>query len=189
MKKQSTTKGFAILSAAGMFVKVLSLLYIGYLQRIITKGGYGYYSAAYQIYVFIYVLTNAGIPVAISKMISEFTAVKNYKDAVKSFKIARLLLLCLGMVMTLLLLLFAKPLTKLMDYEKSYLAVLALAPAILLTSIASAYRGYFQGRGNMTPTAISQVIEQVINIVFTLILAAFFMKKIKNLRYIKLTIL
>ena len=82
MKTQSTTKGFAVLSAAGMFVKILSLLYIGYLQRIITKGGYGYYSAAYQIYVFIYVLTNAGIPVAISKMISEFIAVKNYKDAV-----------------------------------------------------------------------------------------------------------
>lgn len=176
MKKQSTTKGFAILSAAGMFVKVLSLLYIGYLQRIITKEGYGYYSAAYQIYVFIYVLTNAGIPVAISKMISEFTAVKNYKDAVKSFKIARLLLLSLGLLMTLILIILAHTITKAMDFERSYGAVLALAPAILLTSIASAYRGYFQGRGNMTPTAISQVIEQVINIVFTLIFAAFFIR-------------
>jgi len=90
MEKQSTGKGFAILSAAGMLVKVLSLLYIGYLQNIIGRVGYGYYYAAYQIYVFIYVLTNAGIPVAISKMISEFIAVKNYKAAVKSFKLARL---------------------------------------------------------------------------------------------------
>ncbi|MBC8061898.1 MAG: polysaccharide biosynthesis protein [Clostridiaceae bacterium] len=177
MKKQSTSKGFAVLSAAGMFVKVLSLLYIGSLQRIITKPGYGEYSAAYQIYAFVYVLTNAGIPVAISKMISEFTAVKNYKDAIKSFKIARLLLLCLGVIMTLLLILFARPITRTIGYPKTYWAVLALAPAILLTSIASAYRGYFQGRGNMTPTAISQVIEQVINIVFTLVLAAIFMKK------------
>ena len=176
MKKQSTTKGFAILSAAGMLVKILSLLYIGSLQRIITIPGYGYYLAAYQIYVFIYVLTNAGIPVAISKIISELIAVKNYKDAVKSFKIARLLLLCLGLVMTLVLIVLAHPITKRMGFEKSYWAVLALSPAILLTSIASAYRGYFQGRGNMTPTAISQVIEQLINIVFTLVFAAFFIK-------------
>jgi len=176
MKKQSTTKGFAVLSAAGMMVKVLSLLYIGYLIRIVTKEGYGVYSAAYQIYAFIYVLTNAGIPVAISKMISEFTAMKNYKDAVKSFKIARLILLCLGLVMTLALILLAHVITNSMGFPKAYYAVLALSPAILLTSIASAYRGYFQGRGNMTPTAISQVIEQVINIVFTLGLAAFFMR-------------
>ena len=163
MKKQSTSKGFAILSAAGMFVKILSLLYIGSLQRIITKEGYGYYLVAYQIYVFIYVLTNAGIPVAISKIISEFTAVKNYKDAVRSFKIARLLLLCLGIVMTLVLIALAHIITG-RRLENSYWAILALSPAILLTSIASAYRGYFQGRANMTPTAISQVIEQVIDL-------------------------
>lgn len=176
MKKQSTTKGFAILSAAGMLVKVLSLLYIGPLLKIITKEGYGTYMAAYQIYVFIYVLTNAGIPVAISKLISELTSVKNYKAAVKSFKIARLLLFVVGLVMTILLILFASTITRLMGYEDAYLAVLALSPAIFLTSVASAYRGYFQGRGNMTPTAVSQVIEQVINIVFTLVLAAAFMK-------------
>jgi len=78
--------------------------------------------------------------------------------------------------MMIVIIVLAQGVTKVMGKERAYWAVLALAPAILLTSIASAYRGYFQGRGNMIPTAISQVIEQVINIVFTLVFAAFFIK-------------
>jgi len=174
--KQSTTKGFAILSTAGMIVKVMSLLYIPFLRRIITDEGYGVYAAAYSVYVFVFVITNSGIPVAISKLISELTAVKNYKDAIKSFKIARTMLLCLGIVMSILTLLLAKPLAKAVHYDEAYLSILALAPSILFTSIASAYRGYFQGWGNMTPTAVSQVIEQLINTIFTLVCAHILIK-------------
>ncbi len=176
MEKQSTNKGFAILSAAGIIVKVLSLLYLPFLIDIIGGSGYGYYSKAYQIYVFIYVITNTGIPIAISKLISELTAVKNYKDAVRSFKLARLLIFGLGLVMTIIMLLIAYPVTVNMHARKVYIGVLTLAPAILFTSISAAYRGYFQGRGNMTPTAIAQIIEQVVNTIFTLVFAALFMK-------------
>ena len=77
MKKQSTTKGFAVLSAAGIFVKILSVIYLPFLLGILNKEGYGVYAAAYQIYVFVYVLTNSGIPVAISKIVSELTAMGN----------------------------------------------------------------------------------------------------------------
>jgi stage V sporulation protein B len=176
MREQSTTKGFAVLSAASMMVKVLSLLYIPFLMLIIGDEGYGIYGAAYQVYVFIFVITNAGIPVAISKLISELIAVKNYRDAVKSFKIARFMLLIIGIVMTLVMLVFAGPLANAVHYQKAYLSLLTLAPAIFFTSIASAYRGYFQGRGNMTPTAISQVLEQGMNTVFSLVFAAYLMK-------------
>lgn len=176
LKQQSTTKGFAVLSAAGMLVKVLSLLYLPFLLRIIQDEGYGVYNVAYQVYVFVYVITNSGIPAAISKLVSELTAVGNYKDAVKSFKIARFMLLILGTVMSVLMMVFAYPLAKALHYEKSALSILALAPSILFTSVASAYRGYFQGRGNMTPTAISQVIEQILNTVFTLVFAALLIK-------------
>lgn len=99
MKEQSTTKGFAILSMAGMLVKVLSVLYIPILMKIIGEEGYGLYGASYQIYAFIFVLANSGIPVAISKLISELAAVGNYRDAVKAFKIARFILIILGIVM------------------------------------------------------------------------------------------
>ena len=176
MNNQSTTKGFAILSVAGMLVKILSLLYIPFLLRIIGEEGYGIYSAAYQIYVFIYVLTNSGIPVAISKLVSELIAVKNYKDAIKSFKIARFMLFILGLVMSLLMFVLAEPLARATNNTMSYLAIKSLSPTVFFTSIVSAYRGYFQGRGNMTPTAVSQIIEQIINTIFTLVFAALFYK-------------
>lgn len=176
MKKQSTSRGFAVLSAAGMFVKILSVLYIPILLSIIGKNGHANYSAAYQIYVFVFVITNSGIPVAISKIVSEFSAVGNFKDAVKSFKIARLMLLILGTVMTVIMMSFSKPVSNALGFKNAHLAVFALAPSILFTSVSSAYRGYFQGRGNMTPTAVSQVIEQVLNTIFTLVFAALLIK-------------
>ncbi|MBV7274311.1 polysaccharide biosynthesis protein [Clostridiaceae bacterium UIB06] len=176
MKEQSTTRGFAILSAASMLVKVLSLLYIPLLRMIIGDEGYGIYGASYQVYVFIFVLTNSGIPVAISKLVSELAAVRNYKDAVKSFKIARSVLCIIGILMTVILLIFAGPFASIVHYKQAYLSLLTLAPAILFTSVASAYRGYFQGRGNMTPTAVSQVIEQVANTAFSLLFAALLIK-------------
>lgn len=176
MSDRGTTKGFAVLSAAGMMVKVLSLLYIPFLKGIITDEGYGIYGAAYSVYVFIFVITNSGIPVAISKLISELTAIRNYKDALKSFKISRFFLMIIGIFMTVMMIIFAKPLSKLVHYEKAYLSILALSPAILFTSIASSYRGYFQGWGNMVPTAVSQVIEQIANTIFSLVFASILIK-------------
>lgn len=176
LNKQSTTKGFAILSGAGFMVKLISLLYVPFLNKILGGQGYGVYASAYNIFVYMYVLTNAGIPVAISKMISELIATGNYKDAVKTFKIARGLLLILGIIMSLLMLVFAAPLANSTNSASAKLAIMALSPTILLTSVLSAYRGYFQGRGNMTPTAISQVLEQIANTIFSLIFAAIFVK-------------
>jgi len=173
---QSTTKGFAVLSAASIIVKVLSLLYIPVLLAIIGEEGNGIYAAAYQVYVFVYVLTNSGLPVAISKLVAELIAVRNYKDAVRSFKIARFLLMVVGIFMSVLMMLLAGPLAKVVKFEKAHLAIVALSPTLIFTSTASAYRGYFQGRGNMVPTAISQVIEQVANTIFTLVFAALFIK-------------
>lgn len=176
MKQQSVTKGFAILSLAGIAVKILSLLYIPFLLAIIGEEGNGIYAAAYQVYVLVYVVSNSGVPVAISKLVSELIAVNNYKDAVRSFKIARFLLIAVGIVMSTALFLLSAPLSRLLHFEKSYLAILALSPTLLFTSISSAYRGYFQGRRNMTPTAVSQVIEQIANTIFTLVFAALLIK-------------
>ncbi len=176
LNRQSTSKGFAILSAAGFMVKLLSLLYVPFLNQILGKQGYGVYSSAYSIFVYMYILTNAGIPVAISKMVSELMAVGNYKDAVKTFKIARFLLLILGMIMSILMLIFAGYFANKTESSSAKIAIMSLAPTILISSVLSAYRGYFQGRGNMTPTAISQVLEQIANTIFSLIFAAYFIK-------------
>ncbi|ERI90137.1 polysaccharide biosynthesis protein [Clostridiales bacterium oral taxon 876 str. F0540] len=176
MKTQSTTKGFAILSAAGMIGKLLSLLYVPLLHKYIGEDGYGVYYATYTVFTFIYIITNTGLSSAISKIVSELIALKNYKDAVKAFKMARLLLLILGTLMSIIMLVLATTMAKLTHFPTAYLAIQALAPAVLLTSIASAYRGYFQGRGNMTATAVSQILEQLINVVLSLIFAALWSK-------------
>jgi len=147
-----------------------------FLRKILGPEGYGVYASAYPIFVYVYILTNAGIPVAISKMVSELVAIGNYKDAVRTFKIARFLLLILGMIMSLLMLIFAAPLAKATESTTARLAIIALAPTILISAVLSAYRGYFQGRGNMTPTAVSQVLEQIANTIFSLVFAAFFIK-------------
>ncbi|WP_234118705.1 putative polysaccharide biosynthesis protein [Clostridium hydrogenum] len=177
MKEQSTAKGFAILSMATIIQKILSLLYVPFLVKILGGSApYGIYYAAYQIYAFIFVLTNAGIPVAISKLVSEFVAVKNYKDAVKSFKLARFVLIIIGTIMSIMLFALARPLAGLMKMPKASLAVMALGPSIFCTSVSSAYRGYFQGRGNMTPTAVSQLLEQIVNTTLSLVFAALLLR-------------
>lgn len=178
MKEQSTFKGFAILSAATMAVKILSLIYNPFLIQILAGDRpFAIYSATYQIYVFIYVITNTGIPSAISKLISEFSAVKNYRAAVRTFRMARTILIAVGVVMSILMLLIAAPLTSFMQYPEAKLSVIALCPAVFFTSVASAYKGYFQGRGNMKPTAVSQVLEQIINTIFSLLFAYILIKK------------
>lgn len=176
LKKQSTTKGFAILTAAGFMCKLLSLLYVPFLAKILGERGIGVYASAYSIFTYVYILTNAGIPVAISKMVSELIAVGNYKDAIRTFKIARFLLLILGIIMSILMFIFVTPIANATQSAASKLAIMALAPTVLLTSVLSAYRGYFQGRGNMTPTAVSQVLEQIANTIFSLVFAACFIK-------------
>lgn len=176
MKTQSTTKGFAILSAAGMIVKLLSLLYVPMLIHIVNDEGYGVYYTAYIVFAFIYIITNTGLSSAISKIVSELLALGNHKDAIKAFKMARFMLLAIGVVMSLFMIVLAKPLANVMNAPKAYLAIAALAPAVLLTSVASAYRGYFQGKGDMNATAVSQVLEQIINIFLSLAFAALWMK-------------
>lgn len=176
MKEQSTAKGVAVLSAAAIIVKVISLLYIPILLVIIGDVGNSIYQRAYTIFALIYSITTTGLPQAISKIVSELIAVENYKDAVKAFRLSRFIIMVMGALMAGLLAISAKKLTIMMNFSRSYLAVLALAPTIFFSSVSATYRGYFQGRRNMTPTAISQVVEQIVNVVFTLSLAAILLR-------------
>ncbi len=179
MEKQSLTKGFAVMSTAGIITKIMSFLYIPFLMAIIGDEGTGVYGAIYQVYVFIYVIANSGIPVAISKSISELTALENHKDALRTFKIARSYLILLGLALTLIMFFTSGTMASLLKNEKAALGIAVLSPTLLITAIVSSYRGYFQGQGNMTPTAVSQVIEQIINIIFTLLFAHLFRKSVE----------
>ncbi len=176
MEKQSIAKGTAVLSFAGIFVKVLSLAYVPILIMLFGNDGYSVYNVAFYVYAFVYILTNSGVPVALSKYVSELRANGHYEDAIRAFKIARFYLIVLGVIFSAALAIFAAPISALMNYPQSYYAILALSPTIFFACVTSAYRGYFQGCSNMTPTAISQIIEQVVRIIVSLPLAIFFLK-------------
>ena len=174
-KTKSPTKGFAILSAAGIINKILSVAYLPLLIQIIGSLGYGIYSAGYKIYAFIYILTNSGFPIGISKLQAELIAHENYRDARRSFRIIRFVMTLYGLFMAVLTALLARQLTGAIHSERAYLVILALSPTMLFTAVSSTYRGYFNGNSNMKPTAVSQIIEQFLNVVFSLTFAVIFM--------------
>jgi len=170
-KDNSATRGFAVLSAAGILNKVLSVIYVPLLLQIVGDVGYGIYNAGYQIYVFIYVLTNSGFPVAISKLEAEFVAHGDYRNARRNLKVAEILLFSYGLFMTVITAVFARQITNTLGYERSYLVILTLSPTMLFSAMSCTYRGYFNGNSNMKPTAISQIIEQFLNVTLSLAFA------------------
>jgi stage V sporulation protein B len=175
MEEQSanSSRGFLILSIAGLLTKVISVFYIPLLQRIIGLDGYGIYQNCYEVFLFVYAVTNLGTQPAIAKVVAELIALEKPNDAVRTLKISRTLLSLVGAVLTIFLMLFAFPIGNMIGNPAASYGILMLAPSIFVTSLLSSYRGYFQGRNSMTAIAVSQVLEQVINIAISLACAYF----------------
>lgn len=177
MKEQSITRGFAILSIASIVAKLLSLIYVPFLTRIVGEVGMGIYGKTYDIFVFVYALTNVGLQTAISKYVSELDAVGNYKDALRAFKISRAFLLVVGTLFTLGLMVSANFIATISETPEMVYPIIFLAPTIMITTVLVTYKGYFQGRSQATPIAIATVIEQVVNVFLSLACAYFLIKK------------
>lgn len=171
-EKSSSTKGFMILSIAGIFGKVLSAFYVPFLNAIIGDSGIGMYSRSYDIFMFVYAITSMGCQPAVAKVVAELRALGNERDAIRALKISRKVYGIIGAVLSVLLILLAYPLSHLVKIEDSMYAIMALAPSIFFTAILSSYRGYFQGKNEMTGIAVSQVLEQILNVVVSLLFAA-----------------
>ena len=171
MDKQTNAKGFTILSAAGIINKMLGVLYVPILTLILGNVGNGIYNAGYTIYLMVFVITNAGIPVAISKLISEQIASLRYDASYRTLKISGTLLMSIGVFTSIMTAIFAKQLSAMVGWPESYMTILALSPTMFFTSVSCTFRGYFQGRSNMVPTSISQIIEQAVNTTFTILFA------------------
>lgn len=176
MAEKSLVKGAAVLGIAGIFVKVLGAFFRIPLANIVTDQGMAYYTPAYSLYTVLLVVSTSGIPIAISRMVSERYAIGRFDEADRVFRISRTLMISLGALGFIVLFFFARPIAGLIHLEGSALAMQATAPALLLVPIMSSYRGYFQGQQLMTPTAISQVVEQVFRVGFGLALAVVLMR-------------
>lgn len=176
VKGQSMLNGALILVVATLIVKVIGAVYKIPLTALIGEVGRGYFSSAYEIYTPIYAISMAGLPVAVSKMVSENVTLGRYRDARMIFRVAKRLFLGVGVVGTLLLVLIAFPYVKLGHCEDNLWSILAIAPSIFFCCMMSTYRGYYEGLRNMTPTAVSQVIEAS----GKLVLGIFFAKYVMN---------
>lgn len=159
-KKQNFLTGAAILSLSTIVVKVIGMLYKLPLNQIIDSQGYAYFNKAYSIYTVLLVISTTGLPVAMSRMVSEAQARGNGKQMQRIFRTAMTAYLIIGFIGTGAMMLFPRFLAaNVMSMPDAWYSIFALGPAVLCICIASACRGFFQGQGDMTPTAVSQVIE------------------------------
>lgn len=169
LRKQSLVQGAFILTAGALISRALGGLYRFILPVLLGGGeqgayGVGLYGYAYQIYVVALTISTVGLPLAISKLVSQRLAENDHKGAIEVFIASRRLLAVLGLSLTVLLMLTAPLFNRFLD-PNAIVSIYAVAPAVFLVSYMSAYRGLFQGLQIMTPYAASQVYEQIIRIV------------------------
>ena len=160
-KKQTFLHGATLLAAATVIVKVIGAVYKIPLQAILGKIGYSYFSSAYDIYTLLLLISTAGLPVAMSRMISQASSLNDHAQTRRVYNTSRALFLIIGAVSTALMMFFCKALANSQEQPDAALAIFCLAPCAFLMSVISTYRGFFQGQGNMIPTSKSQVLEAV----------------------------
>ena len=183
MKKQTKSavnagfvQGAAILGIAGLLVKIIGAVYRIPLANIVGESGMAYYEVAYPYYSWLLVISSAGLPTAISKLVSERIALGDIVGAKRVFRAALRLLFVIGIVTAVLLFVLSSPIANLSGAAPARYSLMALSPALLFVSVMCAYRGYLQGMQCMTGTAISQIVEQLIKLIFGFGLAFLFVK-------------
>lgn len=177
MKKQSLIKASLILGTAGIVARFLGLFFRWPLIMLIGDEGVGYYQMSYPLYMF-FVAMASGVPVAISKMISEKKAKGDIEGIFVILKESTILMMLLGIGTTLVLFVFAKPIIKFVQWDmKSYYALLGISFAPFVISIMTIYRGFFQGLQNMTPSGVSQILEQIGRVIIGVGLAILLLPK------------
>lgn len=164
-------KGVAVIGIAGIIVKFLGAFFRIPLTNWIGDVGMSYYGYAYAIYSVLLILATAGMPIAISRLVSENIGEKKYRNAHKVFKLSLMLMIVIGLLSSSIGFFGSGPITAALGNPDAKMAVRGIAPALLIVPIVAAFRGYFQGRQNMNPTAISEVAEQLTRVIVGLILA------------------
>ncbi len=174
-EKNSANKSFItgamVIAFSHIIVKLIGAFFRIPLANMIGPEGMAIYQASYSIYLVLFIISTAGLPVAISKLVSKNVAVGNHQQVQKTLRVSFCILLFLGVVGTVVLLLGAKGFARIMAIPQDYIAIMALAPSLLFVSLASVFRGYFQGYQNMYPTALSEVIEALFKLFIGLALA------------------
>ncbi len=175
-KKQTFMKGALILMIANIIVKVIGAAFKIPLTYLLGEEGMALFSTSYTMYTWLFIVATAGIPVAISRMISEAKTKGNYKEVKRIFCVSRNLLIGIGVFGTLILYFGAGVFSDLLKNPDAELGIKAISPAVLFVALMSAYRGFFQGHQDMFPTAFSEVTEAIGKLVIGFLCAYFLMK-------------
>ncbi|MBR5543378.1 MAG: polysaccharide biosynthesis protein [Oscillospiraceae bacterium] len=188
-KEVSFVKGALILAVASVLVKVIGAVFRVPLTNLVGEYTMGLYSMAYRYYSILLTIATAGIPIAISKMISESRALSRARETKRIFNTAISLCAGIGIVGMLVLVIFAKPLALATNDINAVPSIVALAPAVLFMAVTAGFRGYFQGHENMVPTALSQIIEALSRLFVGLYLAWLLMSRGFEEKYISASII
>lgn len=188
MKKSTFVKGAFITTLGIVISKILGIVYVIPFHAVIGEKGGALYGYAYTIYLFFMSLSSAGIPLAISKIISEYQSLGYHNVKQRAFLIGKRMALLLGFVCFLLIMLFAPFLARAIlgdvtggnTIEDVTFVVRVIGTAILIVPLLSIYRGYFEGHRFMSPSSISQVVEQIVR-VFIIIFGSFLAIKVFKL--------
>jgi len=182
-KKQNFLHGAALLAMATAIVKIIGAFYKIPLKMIIGDQGFGYFNTAYNIYAVLLMISTAGLPIAMSRMISQASSAGNYNQVRRVYATARGIFVALGAASSALMMLFARQLASFQEQPNAWAAIFCLGPCALLMCVMSTYRGFFQGQGNMRPTSTSQIIEAVFKLVVGLALAYAVMQTLNSRAY------
>ena len=188
LKKNTFMQGAFIASMGIVISKILGIIYVIPFYAIIGEQGGALYGYAYNIYSIFLSLSTAGVPLAVSKIISEYNALGYYKEKEQAFKISKRLLSIIGIICFLILFIFAPVVAKLIigdiqggnTLSDIVFVIRVISFSILIVPILSVYRGYLQGHKYMTPTSVSQVLEQIVRVII-IIVGSYLTLKVFNL--------
>ena len=167
-RKQSLVLQAGILAGAGIIVRLIGLFYNTPLVHIIGDEGFGYYDSAYAAYSIVLLISSFSIPSAISKVMAQRLAQKEYRNAYRIFKCTLLYVFVVGIIAGLFVFFGAGLLVKM---DSAILPLKILAPTIFFSGFLGAFRGFFQAQHSMVQTSISQIIEQIFNAAFSIWMA------------------
>lgn len=174
-------KGATVLAIAGIISKVFGAIFRIPLTNMIGAEGQSYYSAAYPVYQLFFVIATAGFPVAISRMVSERIAKGDYINAHRAYKLALKVSAILGVISFAIMFIGAGAIARFYKNPGAEASMRAVSFALLFTPFLASLRGYFQGRQEMKPTALTEIVEQMARVVVGLSLAfAFYKTSLEN---------
>lgn len=175
LKKQSNNSSFlvqgSILAIASIVSRIIGLLYRSPLTAILGDLGNDYYSTAFEIYSLLLLISSMSLPLAVSKMVSARVSQGRVRDAYRVFRAALGFAVCSGLAAGLIVFFFADYFAAILKTPFCVFALRVLAPTLFIVAILGVVRGFFQGIGTMMPSAVSQIAEQIVNAIVSVVAA------------------